>query len=127
MTSLEIILFVYTWLFIVIGIAMILRTKLMAKWVNELMEETEDLFGMGFWTLIMGLVVMGIAGYQITWESTLWLLPLLGWLTVLKGALLVLFPDVFKPLVKPFYKSSGMMMFAGVVALAIGIWMFTLM
>jgi len=123
MTSLEIILFVYAWLFIIIGVAMVLRTKLMAKWVSELIEETEDLFGMGFWTLIMGLIVLGIAGFQITWTGTLWLLPLLGWLTTLKGALLVLLPDVFKPIVKPFYRSSGVMMFGGVVALVIGIWM----
>ena len=127
MTSIEIIIFAFAGLMTAIGVAMILRTKVVSKVLNELMEETEDMFGFGIWTLIFGLIVLGIAGRTVTWEGTLWIAPLLGWVATVKGALLILLPDVFKPIVKPFYKSSGMMMFAGLVALVIGIWLFYLL
>lgn len=127
MTSLEIIILVYAGLMTVVGVAMILRTKLMVKWISELMEETEDLLGMGFWTLIMGLVVLGVGGYHIVWAETLWVVPVLGWIATIKGALLILFPDVFKPIVKPLCKATGLMMFAGLIVLVIGIWLFTLL
>ena len=124
MTSVEIIIFVFAGLMVAIGAAMILRAKTVGKILSELTEEPEDMFGFGIWTLIVGLVVLGIAGRSVTWEGTLWIAPLLGWVAVIKGALLILMPDLFKPIIKPFYKSSGFMMFAGIVALAIGVWLF---
>lgn len=127
MTSIEIIIFAFAGLMTAIGVAMILRTKVIKKLLDALVEETEDMFGFGVWTLILGLVVMGIAGRTVVWEGTLWIAPLLGWVTTIKGVLLILLPDVFKPIIKPFYKSSGMLMFAGLVALVIGIWLFYLL
>jgi hypothetical protein len=123
MTSVEIILFVFAWLLIIVGVALVLRTKAVIKWLKFLVEETEDLFGMGFWTLILGLLVLGIAGPKISWTGTDWIVPVLGWIATIKGTLLVVWPDAFKPMVKPFYKNPGMMMAAGVIALALGIWM----
>lgn len=123
MTSVEIILSVFAWLMVLIGAAMLLRTRMLAKLLTKLMEEPEDLFGFGIWTFILGLVILGIGGYTITWTGTLWIVPLLGWLATIKGALLILMPDIAKPLAKPFYKSTGLMMFGGFVALVIGIWL----
>jgi hypothetical protein len=122
MTSLEIISLVYGGLLIVMGLALLLRGTYMGKILAHMAEEPSELFSFGVLTTIMGLVVLGIAGFSITWTGTLWLLPLLGWLSLLKGVILTLFPDVFKPLYKSFYKSGGMIMFAGLVAVVIGAW-----
>lgn len=127
MTSIEIIILVYAGLMTAIGVALISQPRLLSKILMDITEDAKDMFGFGVWTLIMGLVVIGIAGHQITWIGTLWLVPLLGWITVIKGAALVLVPDVIKPMVKSFRKSTGLMVFAGLVSLVIGIWLFYLL
>ena len=126
MTSIEIITFVYAGLMIVIGLALLLRGSYMGKILAHMADEPSEIFTFGVLTTILGLVVLGVVGFQIIWTGTLWLLPLLGWLTLLKGAILVLFPDVAKPLYKPLYKSGGLMMFGGLVAVALGLWLLSI-
>ncbi|MFA5009643.1 MAG: hypothetical protein WC553_00185 [Patescibacteria group bacterium] len=127
MTSLEIIILVFAGLIIALGAAMLLRPHQLSKILMEMMDEPSEIFSLGVMTLILGLVVLGITGYSVTWESTLWIAPLLGWIATIKGALLILMPDVVKPIAKPLYKANGMMMFAGFIALVIGVWLFYLL
>jgi len=126
MTSLEIITLVYSGVFIVLGAALLLRGGYMGKMVMKMTDEPSEIFTFGILTTILGLIVLGTAGFQIVWTGTLWVLPLLGWITFLKGIILTLVPDIAKPLYRPFAKSSGFLMFGGLVFLAIGIWLFYL-
>ncbi|MFH0905199.1 MAG: hypothetical protein V1826_00545 [bacterium] len=123
MTSIGIITLVYSGLMVVIGIALLLRPRQIAKVVMEIAEEPEGTFGFGILATILGLVILGI-GSRVVWTGTLWVVPLLGWLTFIKGVLLVLVPDIAKPFYKPFLKSTSLLMVFGLVALAIGIWLF---
>ncbi len=127
MTSIEIIILVFAGLMTVIGVALIAQTRTISKILTEIVGESEDMFGFGIWTLIAGLVVLGIAGYQITWTGTLWVVPLLGWMATIKGATLILMPGAFKSITKPLAKSSGLMVFVGLISLVIGIWLFYLL
>lgn len=123
MTSLEIVTFVVQWVLIVTGAAMVLRTKTVLRWVKAMTEEPEDLFMAGFWTLVLGLVVIAISGPAITWGGSAWIVPLFGWLSVIKGGLLVLWPDGYKGMAKMALKNSGLALVEGIIILAIGVWL----
>ena len=98
----------------------------MGTMLVKMVDEPSEIFNFGILTTVLGLTVLGITGFQIIWTGTLWVLPLLGWITLIKGVILTLFPDIAKPLYKPFVHSSGLMMFGGLIVLVIGVWLFYL-
>jgi len=116
---------VYAGLLVAIGVTLLLRPKALAKLLLQVVNEPWAIFSFGIWTTILGLVVVGVT-YPPVWQGTLWVLPLLGWLTLLKGLWLLWLPGSISGTAKAVTKSTGWLMFAGLVSCVIGIWLFFL-
>ena len=104
--------------FVVAGIAMIVSSKSVVTAIGQSVENKGLLFVWGLLALLVGAVVVVLNN---AWTSGLPLIiTILGWLAVVKGAFILIFPGAAVSLYRKFNK-SGMIAFCGVVALLIGI------
>ncbi len=103
--------------FVVMGAAMVVNAKETAAVLEEAAQNKGYLWLWGFLALTTGAVIVSLNNM---WTSGLPLvITILGWLALIKGAFILFFPAVTTALYRKFGK-SGLMTFAGVVALVVG-------
>ncbi len=86
--------------------------------IDEL-ENSKTLFWfMGFVTVVLGSVTLG---FYSTWTFD-WpvIITIIGWMMLLKGMLIMLFPATWVPLYKKFHL-NGMVTVSGAIAIIVGI------
>jgi hypothetical protein len=101
---------------LLIGLS-VMNKNLMTTMINEL-ENSKALFWfVGFVAALIGAVTLA---FYSTW-SLHWpvLITILGWLALLKGIAIMLFPASLSPVYRKF-KASGIIMFSGIIALLVG-------
>jgi len=105
--------------FVVIGFAVLVNMKSMKKIVESLMTNPALLYISGFFILVLGLlVVMNHNVWEGGWRV---LVTVLGWMTLVKGVLFLVFPEWVKA--RKSMCTSGWMTFSGIACLAIGVYL----
>lgn len=103
--------------FIVMGAAMVVNAKEMAAVMEEAAQNKGALWMWGLLALMVGAVVVALNN---TWTSGLALvITILGWLALIKGAFILLFPGV----ISRWYRKlghSGLIASVGIIVLIIG-------
>jgi hypothetical protein len=103
--------------FVVMGAAMVVNGKETAAIIEEAAQNKGYLWMWGFLALAVGAVIVSLNNL---WTSGLPLIiTIMGWLALVKGAFILVFPGAVSSLYRKF-GHSGMIVFAGVVALVIG-------
>lgn len=105
--------------FLIIGLSILLNKKTYKKLVKELSKDPGLLnFVFGFITLIIG-ILMVVAHNQ--WDNFPQILvSLYGWIALIKGATLLIFPNIYKKLVKKL-DSDLYLSFTGFLYLALSL------
>ncbi len=103
---------------LLIGLS-VMNKNYMTGIVNEL-ENSKALFWfIGFAAALLGVIMLA---FYSTWNAH-WpvLLTILGWLALLKGLAIMLFPSSLGHSLYRKFKTSGIITFSGVIALIVGI------
>lgn len=76
---------------LIISLAMFLKMHTFSVYINELIQNTPLLFVSGFFTLILGLLMV-VAHNIWQWDWRL-LVTIIAWLTLLKGISIIFYPQ----------------------------------
>ena len=103
--------------FVVMGAAMVVNGKETAAVIEEAGQNKGFLWMWGLIALMVGAVIVS---FNNLWTSGLPLvITILGWLALIKGAFILIFPGATASLYRK-VGHSGLIVFAGIVALVIG-------
>jgi hypothetical protein len=103
--------------FALVGISMVASSKATATAIGESMQNKGILWMWGFLAVLIGAVIVA---FNNTWTFGLPLLiTVLGWLALVKGAFILIFPRAAASLYGKLNK-SGMLVFCGVVVFVLG-------
>ena len=103
--------------FLVIGLGVLFQRRFTAEAIENALQNPGCLWLMGVLALLIGAIMVPM---QESWAGWEWLPTLIGWLALLKGVLILLFPRSMIALYRR-WNRSGMLAFSGFVALVVGI------
>ena len=106
---------------LILGAALALRAHTLRPLLDAFLRDSPLLLLTGFVTLAVGLVM--ITAHNSWGNPPAVVISLLGWLTTLRGALLLLAPDVVVKLASAALQSSIFPLLAGAVTALIGLWL----
>lgn len=101
----------------VLGLGLLGNSKRYAKMYAEVNKNVYPLYLAGFITLIMGLVITAL-NFPIDLKT--WIVEIVGWVLILKGAFLFVFPSAMLRITRIKSKTS-MMIFGGILCLVLGL------
>ncbi len=103
----------------IVGIGVLVNLKNVPKIVDGLVSSPALMHVTGIWIVIFGALMILFHNVWISgWPV---IITIIGWLTLLKGALFLIFPGVIRAS-KSLYKNTGWGVFAGIVALVLGLY-----
>ncbi len=122
MSLFAIIALVYGGWMILVGIPLLLNSKEFHETIDTLGKSPAHLFGFSFLAVATGLIVLGVE-HRLVADNWLWVVPLLGWASLVKGVFLILFPGSARFMVRKFWNPGTTAMIAGLIALLIGVFL----
>lgn len=103
---------------IVAGLALIKNKALYADAVKRFRKKPETVSLLSFTTLLVGLVLLTLhRAWRADWTV---IITLIGWLTVAKGVINVVFPDIAVSIMKGFKKTDAWFTLGGLLWMGIG-------
>jgi len=105
--------------FAVFGLSLLINKKGVLALMHESVHQIGLLWVMGFMVLTVGAIILVLNN---TWDSTLGsLITLMGWLSILKGFVLLCFPDWSISLYKK-WSNSGMLNISALICFLLGLY-----
>jgi len=105
--------------YLVFGLGVLLNTKHYRHLLEDLIKDRAHLYWGGIFALLVGfLIVYYHNAWQVEWYV---LITILGWLGILKGFLLIVFPEAMVDLAKALTKSENSLHVWGVIMLVVGL------
>jgi hypothetical protein len=105
-------------MFVVLGLSMLFQKKETILVMEEMIQNKTFMWMGGFLALIMGAVIVALNN---VWTSGLPLfVTIIGWLSLIKGAFLLIFPGVTIYFYRKVNK-GGIFVFAGLIAFVLGL------
>ena len=105
--------------YFVVALGILFNGKYYQKVYQDYFKDTSVVILGGLSALAIGMAMVLAHNYWVaSWEV---ILTLFGWAALLKGILFLLLPEQMKSLVKSMFKGMGIMWFAGIGALALGV------
>lgn len=107
---------------ILMGIPMMMNSKDLHAIFDAYAKPTGALINAAFITLAFGVVILTyehrLVGMDGSW---MWVIPLVGWLTLLKGAFIILFPQSIRTMVSKWYNPGTNNMIMGLIIALLGV------
>ncbi|MBU1125656.1 MAG: hypothetical protein KKC84_06500 [Candidatus Omnitrophica bacterium] len=103
---------------IIVGIGMLLNQKTILKVMEDLLKNTALLYLGGAFSLIIGLLI--VVSHNIWSADWKVLITLFGWLGILKGVWLMIFPNTTAHLAKAYHKNKSLLGINLCLMLALG-------
>jgi len=105
-------------IYLVFGIGLAIAPDRAARLIDDMAASAAHAFTWGFIVLSLGLLVLAFhPGWRADWTA---LVTLIGWAATIKGALLVLVPEVPLRLARGICAAAGRLRAVAVVPLALG-------
>jgi threonine/homoserine/homoserine lactone efflux protein len=97
----------------------IMNKKFMAGVIDELLNSKALFWFIGFVAAVIGTIMLA---FYSTWNAH-WpvLITILGWLALLKGIAIMLMPGYMNRSVYRKFKTSGIIMFSGIIGIIFGL------
>jgi hypothetical protein len=106
--------------FIVIGLMVLVRRNQKA-YFDQFVESKEYLFVTGLMTLILGAIIVALFNtWTLDWRL---LITILGWLTLLKGAMMLIMPEYSVSIWKRLSVRPWILLISGVLYLLLGFYL----
>jgi hypothetical protein len=106
-------------LFTTVGLGMMLNTKFYIKIVEDLNKHPVLLYTGGLLSLLLGFALLSVEStWQKDWTS---MITVLGWLSVIKGIFIVLFPERCIELSNMIKKDTTYFTFAAMLSVLLGV------
>ena len=107
----------YAIAFVAIGLGMLFSSKYYLKAFDAMMKESGMIYFGGMMALIIGFLI--VTRHNV-WEGWPIIITLFGWIAVLKGVSLIVFPNITMPMFKSWFKSKSFLHIMGVCTLLVG-------
>ena len=107
----------YAIAFLAIGLGMLFNAKYYQKAFDAMMKESGLIYLGGMLTLIIGFLM--VTRHNV-WEGWPTIITVFGWIAVLKGVMLIVFPGFAMPMFASWFKNKGFLRIMGVCTLLIG-------
>ncbi len=104
-------------IFAVVGLGMLFNSRRYARMYAEVRRGVYSLYLGGFMALIFGLFITAL-NIQVDWRTTT--VAVLGWLAIIKGVAILVFPSFALKLAEVRAK-VGMIILVGIIALLLGL------
>lgn len=111
-------LLIYAGIMIVFGLFVLIDSKSAGDMFDEIISSKSIGRIWALTSLVLGIVTLGV-GYQIVWEGYAWVLPLMGWASLIKGVLFFWWPNFFWGSFKTTATSN--IIVAGLISTIVGI------
>lgn len=105
-------------IYLIVGLGMLLRGAHFKKVYDSFIKNEGLMYLAGLLALILGLLIISVHNrWSMEWTV---ILTVIGWVSLLKGAMLMIFPEYAKKTAKIWIKPQKMKA-AGVIALILGL------
>lgn len=105
--------------FIILSAVMIINMHYFIVYVQELIKDTPLMLVIGFWTLILGLImVVSHNIWQWNWRT---IITIISWLVFLKGASIIFYPQYIDHATTLFIENKGIAYSAAGFDLILGV------
>lgn len=107
--------------YIVLGVGILVNRKALPKVVDDFFNNAGLTFIGGITTLIIGLVIVA---FHNVWPGH-WslIITVIGWLALIKGATLIIRPQIVAAIARPFKENAFLLGVGGCFSLALGIFL----
>ena len=103
---------------VAVGIGLLINPKLYQDMIKDFTKSSGLMYLAGIFTMLIGLLM--VLSHNV-WElSVVGLVTLLGWMTLVKGTIILVFPKVFEKIGQMFSKCKNIGLVAGLFAIALG-------
>ena len=112
------------WYFFIVGLIFLVRGKALTEWLPRLFEDKSFLLIGGLLTLIYGLVTVILHNVWVADSRVI--ITILGWLSLIGGALLIGFPERYSKFANVFINNPASIRIVMVITMLFGaglIWM----
>lgn len=123
MSVLAIMVTVFAVWYLVLGLPMVFGNKIYCRILADFFDEEDAVWSWGFWAIAIGIVILSLTGYRVAGEGYLWVMPLIGWLALLKGIGLLWVPKALLKIGKPFCHPGGTTMLLGIILVLLGVFL----
>lgn len=106
--------------YILVGVPLMFNGKDMHAMMDGLSKPTGVLISFAFVTIAFAMVILGTE-HRLVAENWMWVMPLIGWLTLIKAAFIMLFPESMRLMVKKMYKPGTSNMVYGLIVTLLGV------
>ena len=106
-------------LFVIVAIGLLINLKKYQKVGEEFSKSGALRYMGGFLALLFGLLIVQ---FHNIWESS-WaiIITIIGWIGIVKGTILLVFPHGYSKLVDVYTKNSALLIVNSVIVLALGV------
>ncbi|RLC37524.1 hypothetical protein DRH29_01495 [candidate division Kazan bacterium] len=105
---------------ILLGIPLMFNSKDIHAILDGFAKPTGSLLSLAFITIAFSVIILGVE-YRLLANNWMWVIPLVGWLGLVKGAFIILFPESMRNLIKKFYKPGTNNMICGLITALLGV------
>lgn len=107
--------------YILVGIPLMMNSKDLHAMFDAYAKPTGALINTAFITLAFAVVILTHEHQLVGGDSWTWVLPLVGWLTLIKGAWIILFPENVRYTIKKWYNPGTSNMILGLIITLLGV------
>lgn len=107
----------YAIAFLAIGLGMLFSAKYYLKAFDAMMKESGLVYLGGMLALIIGFLM--VTRHNV-WEGWPIIITIFGWIALLKGVMLIIFPGLAMPMFISWFKKKGFLRAIGVFTLLLG-------
>ena len=110
---------VFSLVYVAIGIGILLNSNFYKKMFEDFIERTSALYLGGVMALTVGYLIVA---FHNTWTKDLSvIITVLGWIALIKGILILIWPSLMIALSKAIMKSKSFMKIEAIIAIIIGL------
>ena len=105
--------------YLIIGAGFVLNRKAFKQIMNDFCKNTALLFYGGLFTLVIGVVIILI--HNIWVANWTMIITIIGWLALIKGAGMIVFPDMVSKSMQFYQKNENLLIVHSTGALILGV------
>ncbi|MBN2585145.1 hypothetical protein JXA59_00655 [Patescibacteria group bacterium] len=121
MSFFAIIALVFAAWMILIGVPLLLNSKDIHAMLDSLGKKPSGaLLSLSFVTVAVSVIILGTE-HRLMADNWMWVVPLLGWIGLVKGAFIILFPNSVRFMVTKVYNPGTTSMLFGLIASLLGV------